>query len=161
MKSIEVGDAAPNFTATTSDGKTISLADFQGKQPVVMFFYPQDNTPICTAQACSFRDAYEDFVKLGAVVIGISSDSDQSHQTFATSHRLPYLMLSDQKGALRKLFGVPNSLFVLPGRVTYVIDRGGIVRQVFNSQLFGTRHVAEALKTLKSLADSPSKENAK
>jgi peroxiredoxin Q/BCP len=149
MNPIEVGDAAPEFTATTSSGQRISLSDFKGKEAVVLFFYPKDNSPVCTQEACAFRDAYEDFVKLGVVVIGISSDSDDSHRTFAANQHLPYLLLADEDGALRQLFGVPNSLFVLPGRVTYVIGRNGIVIQIFNSQLFGAKHVAEALKAIR------------
>ena len=151
MKPIEVGDAAPEFTATASDGQKITLADFKGKQPVVIFFYPKDNSPLCTQEACSFRDAYEDFVKLGAAVIGISSDTDESHRSFAATHQLPYFLIADRDGALRRMFGVPNTLFVLPGRVTYVIDLSGVVRQVFNSQIFGSRHVEEALKTVREL----------
>lgn len=152
MKPLTVGDNAPEFTATTSDGGPISLSDFKGKQALVIFFYPRDDSPVCTQEACSFRDAYEDFLKLGAAVIGVSSDSDESHRAFAASHRLPFTMISDSAGTLRSLFGVPKSFFVLPGRVTYVIDREGIVRHVFNSQLFGSRHVDEALKTLRELS---------
>jgi peroxiredoxin Q/BCP len=154
MNPVKVGDKAPQFEATTSDGQQISLADFQGKQAVVIFFYPKDNTSLCTQQACSFRDAYEDFVKLGAVVIGISSDSDESHRSFATTHRLPYLLIADPAGSLRRLFGVPNALFVIPGRVTYVIDREGIVRMIFNSSFVGSGHVDEALKALRELTIS-------
>src|SRR5262249_4303374 len=99
MKPIEVGDVAPEFTATASDGQSVSLADFKGKQVVVIFFYPRDNSPICTREACAFRDAYEDFVKLGAVVIGVSGDSDQSHRAFAAAQRLPYLLIADSDGA--------------------------------------------------------------
>lgn len=156
MKPVNTGDNAPDFTATTSDGRQISLAEFKGKQAVVLFFYPRDDSPVCTQEACSFRDAYEDFVKLGAVVIGVSSDSDESHRSFAASHRLPYTMISDPDGRLRNLFGVPKTLFVLPGRVTYVIDRDGIVRHVFNAQLSGTRHVDESLKTLRDLSKTTS-----
>ncbi|MGE5193140.1 MAG: peroxiredoxin [Deltaproteobacteria bacterium] len=114
MKPIEVGDAAPEFTATASDGRPVSLAGFKGKQAVVLFFYPRDNSPICTREACAFRDACEDFVRLGAAVIGVSSDSDESHRSFAATQRLPFLLIADTDGALRRLFGVPNSLFVLP-----------------------------------------------
>jgi peroxiredoxin Q/BCP len=153
MNSINVGDRAPEFTATVQDGRQIALADFKGKQAVVLYFYPRDNTPICTKEACAFRDAYEDFVQAGAVVIGVSSDSTDSHQSFAGTHRLPFLLASDADGALRKAFGVPKTLGFLPGRVTYVIDRDGIVRHVFNSQLQGEKHVEEALKTVRELGD--------
>ncbi len=106
--SVEIGDPAPDFTATTPDGQTISLAGFKGKQSVVIFFYPSDNSPICTQEACAFRDAYEDFVKIGAAVIAISSDSDETHRDFAAKKKLPYLMISDRGNALRKLFEVPS-----------------------------------------------------
>ncbi len=151
MKPIEVGDNAPEFSAVASNGQRISLADFKGHQPVVLFFYPRDNSLICTQEACSFRDEYEDFVHLGAVVIGVSGDSDESHRSFAAAQRLPYLLIADNDGSLRRLFGVPNSLLLVPGRVTYVIDREGIVRHMFNSQLFGARHVEEALQALRKL----------
>lgn len=153
MKSVQIGDRAPDFTATAHDGQEIHLADFHDKQVVVLYFYPKDETPGCTQQACAFRDAYEDFVQAGAVVIGVSSDSSASHQAFASGHRLPFLLLTDSGGSLRKAFGVPKTLGLLPGRVTYVIDRQGIVRHVFNSQFQSERHVSEALKIVRQLAD--------
>lgn len=154
MKPVEVGDAAPDFSATDADGETVTLSQFQGKQAVVLYFYPHDNTPVCTTEACAFRDAYQDFVDLGAEVIGVSSDSDDSHRSFANQHKLPFHLIADGDGALRKLFGVPNTLFVLPGRVTYVIDREGIVRLKFNSQLFGNKHIEEALAVVRQIQQS-------
>lgn len=151
MARIESGDPAPEFTATVQDGRQVSLADFKGKNSLVVFFYPRDNTPVCTQEACTFRDAYEEFVAAGAVVIGVSADSMESHQSFAASQRLPFLLVSDADGALRRAFGVPKSLGFLPGRVTYVIDREGIVRHVFNSQLQGRKHVDEAMRIVKEL----------
>jgi thioredoxin-dependent peroxiredoxin len=153
MKSVQIGDRAPDFTATAHDGQEIRLADFQNNHVVVLYFYPKDDTPGCTQQACAFRDAYEHFVQAGAVVIGVSSDSSRSHQAFASGHRLPFLLLTDADGSLRKEFGVPKTLGLLPGRVTYVIDRQGIVRHVFNSQFHSERHVSEALKIVRQLAD--------
>lgn len=153
MKSIQAGDPAPAFTAHTHQDHPIALADFQDKNVVVLFFYPRDGTPVCTKEACAFRDAYEDFQQAGAVVIGVSSDSPERHQQFASSHRLPFLLIADQDGSLRKAFGVPKSLGLLPGRVTYVIDRAGIVRHVFSSQFSADRHVAEALAIVRKLAD--------
>lgn len=152
MSSLNVGDPAPNFNVTAHDGQTISLADFRGKQAVVVFFYPRDNTTVCTKEACAFRDSYQDFVAAGAAVIGISSDSTESHQQFAATQRLPYLLVSDSDGALRKAFGVPKTLGFLPGRVTYVIDRQGIIRHIFNSQLQAQQHVDEALAIVKQLS---------
>lgn len=154
MKPIQTGDSAPAFTAQAHNGQQVSLADFRGRHVVVLYFYPQDETPGCTKEACAFRDAYEDFVQAGAVVVGVSSDSLDRHQAFASGHRLPFLLLADQDGSLRKAFGVPKTLGLLPGRVTYVIDRDGIVRHVFNSQLFAERHVAEALEIVRKLAQA-------
>jgi peroxiredoxin Q/BCP len=151
MSTIQVGDRAPEFTAIAQDGRQISLADYRGKQAVVLYFYPKDHTHVCTTQACSFRDAYEDFIQAGAEVIGVSSDDAARHQGFAAKHRLPFILVSDVDQSLRKAFAVPNTLAVIPGRVTYVIDREGIVRHVFNSQLNAGRHVAEALKTVRGL----------
>jgi thioredoxin-dependent peroxiredoxin len=154
MKPIATGDRAPDFAARTHDGQQMALADFRGKHVVVLYFYPKDGTPGCTQQACAFRDAYEDFVRAGAVVIGVSGDSPESHQSFASGHRLPFLLVTDTDGSLRKAFGVPKTLGLFPGRVTYVIDRQGIVRHVFNSQFHSERHVAEALKIVRRLADT-------
>jgi peroxiredoxin Q/BCP len=151
MSGIQPGDRAPQFAATTQTGQPVSLSDYLGKQPVVLYFYPKDNTSVCTAQACAFRDAYEDFVQAGAVVIGVSSDSVESHRGFADAQRLPFLLVSDAEGSLRKAFGVPRTLGLFPGRVTYVIDRQGIVRLVFNSQLNASRHVSEALEMVRQL----------
>ena len=152
MSSIQAGDKAPAAVLPTSDGRQIALADFEGKNAVVLFFYPKDNTSICTKEACSFRDSYEDFVAAGAVVIGISSDSDADHRSFAEQHRLPFTLVADTNGSLRKTFGVPRTLGILPGRVTYVIDKAGIVRHVFNSQLLGQKHVTEALRIVRELS---------
>jgi peroxiredoxin Q/BCP len=146
---IRVGDKAPNFTLPKQDGSTVTLEELLARGAVVLYFYPKDDTPGCTAEACSFRDAYEDFKDAGAEVVGISSDSAGSHKAFADRHRLPFVLVSDQGGKVRKLYGVPSTLGLLPGRVTYVIDAGGVVRHVFNSQLNATKHVTEALDVLK------------
>lgn len=152
MTKIDVGDPAPGLSMCTYTGEPFSLEEHRGKHPVVLFFYPKDGTSICTKEACSFRDAYEDFTKAGAVVVGISSDSPKQHQHFAQQHELPFFLVSDQKGEARKAFGVPKTLGFLPGRVTYVIDRQGIVRHVFNSQFAPDRHVQEALDMVRSLS---------
>jgi len=117
----------------------------------VLYFYPKDNTPACTAEACSFRDAYTAFTDAGAQVIGVSSDSADSHTAFAQRHALPFPLASDPGGGLRKAFGVPKTLGLLPGRVTYVIDRGGVVRSVFNSMFAPQKHVDAALGVIKTL----------
>jgi peroxiredoxin Q/BCP len=130
----------------------VALSEFLGSKAVVLFFYPKDGTVVCTKEACSFRDAYEDFVQAGAVVIGVSSDSTENHRAFASGHRLPFILLADADGYLRKAFGVPKTLGIMPGRVTYVIDKEGIVRHVFSSQFAADRHVAEALAVVRRLA---------
>ncbi len=149
---VDVGSKAPDFTLPSQSGQMLSLNDFIGEKPVVLFFYPKDDTPGCTKQACVFRDNYEVFKKRDAEVIGISSDSVESHRGFAAKHDLPYTLLSDEDKKVRKLYGVPNTLGLFPGRVTYVIDREGIVRHVFSSQLGAEKHVAEAIKALQFIS---------
>jgi peroxiredoxin Q/BCP len=151
MSRIDVGDAAPELILSTHTGEQITLADYRGKKAVVLFFYPKDGTPVCTKEACAFRDAYEDFVEAGAAVIGISGDSAARHQAFASNHRLPFVLVSDKDGKARRAFGVPKSMGLLPGRVTYVIDREGIVQHLFSSQFAADRHVKEALDALRKL----------
>ena len=116
----------------------------------MIYFYPKDNTPGCTAQACSFRDAYQDFKDLGAEVIGVSGDSVRSHQNFQNKYKLPFVLLSDADRKLRKLFGVPTALFgFLPGRVTYVFDASGKCIYIFDS-LSAKGHIAKALQAIQA-----------
>ena len=152
MKSINIGDQAADFSQPDQNGRLVSLADFRGEKAVVLFFYPADESPICTKEACGFRDAYQEFTDAGAVVIGISADSLEKHRSFASHHRLQFHLLCDADGSLRKAFGVPKSLGLLPGRVTYVIDTQSIVRHLFSGQLAADRHVQEALQTVRDLA---------
>ena len=149
---IGVGDPAPDFALPDRSGRTVRLGDYRGKKAVVLYFYPKDDTAGCTKEACSFRDQYQDFQDAGAEVIGVSSDAEASHEKFAAKYRLPFVLLADRSGAVRKQYGVPATLGLLPGRVTFVIDRQGIVRHVFNSQLQATRHVEEAIAALRALA---------
>jgi peroxiredoxin Q/BCP len=146
---VQPGDRAPDFTLPDRGGRTVRLGDYRGKKAVVLYFYPKDDTPGCTAEACTFRDHYEEFRDAGAEVIGVSSDSGESHARFADKHRLPFVLVADKGGAVRKQYGVPATLGVLPGRVTFVIDRDGVVRHVFNSQFQAKKHVAEALDALR------------
>ena len=154
MASIGVGDRLPAFQATLQDGTAFDTAAEVGGAPLVFFFYPKDHTPICTQEACGFRDAYEQFTAAGARVVGVSSDSPEQHRAFIERHRLPFPIISDRGGALRRLFGVPKTLGFLPGRVTYVVDREGIVRLVFNAQLVADDHVRRALEAVRELAPS-------
>lgn len=152
MGKITEGDTAPDFELPAQTGETVRLSDYRGDKAVVLYFYPKDETPICTKEACSFRDSYEDFAEVGAVVIGASSDSVDSHRNFAENHRLPFLLVSDKGGKLRKEYGVPKTLGLMPGRVTYVIDKQGTVRHVFNSQLASDKHKDEALRVVRELS---------
>ena len=147
---IAVGDRAPDFTLSSSTG-VVRLTDVLRQKAVVLYFYPKDETPGCTAEACAFRDSYEVFTQAGAEVIGVSDDTVESHQAFAAHHRLPFRLLSDPGGEVRRQYGVSGWLGLLRGRVTFVIDRQGIVRHVFDSQLQATRHVDEALDTIRNL----------
>jgi len=143
----------PPFTLADQDGSPFRLEDALAKGPVVLFFYPKDDTPGCTAEACSFRDASSDFLAAGAVVAGISSDDVASHRKFADKYSLAYPLLSDEGGALRRRLGVPRGMLGLTeGRVTYVVDRGGIVRHRFDAMLRATKHVDEAIATVRSLS---------
>lgn len=148
---VQVGDEAPDFTLTSQAGEQVSLRDFRDKRSVVLYFYPKDDTPGCTAEACAFRDSYEVFTEAGAEVIGISSDSVDSHGKFAGRHRLPFTLVSDEGGAVRKQYGVPRALGILPGRVTYVIDRKGIVQHVFSAMGHIDQHVNDALAVVRRL----------
>ena len=150
-KRVQVGDEAPDFTLPDQSGELVRLSDYRGKRVVVLYFYPKDFTAGCTAEACAFRDSHEVFVEAGAEVIGISSDSVGSHEKFAGRHRLPFVLLSDEAGAVRRRYGVPTTLGFIAGRVTYVIDSDGIVRHIFSSLTNIDKHVGDALAVVKRL----------
>lgn len=151
---LQVGSKLDDFpdyyrVLKTSDGATVSLAGFKGKKPVVLFFYPKAGTPGCTKEACKFRDEYEKFVKAGVAVFGISNDSPEENAAFSQAQRLPYPLLTDQNGILRKTFGIKSDMLgLLPGRQTYVIDKQGKCVLSFNDQLNAEKHVDEALRVL-------------
>lgn len=150
MKKIQIGDTVPTFSLLDQNGKMIKIDSTLGKS-MIIYFYPKDDTPGCTKEACKFRDEYENFTDLGAMVIGISADSVESHKNFEEKYNLPFTLLADTENNVRKLFGVPNNLFVIPGRVTYVVNNQGIVVHVFNSQLGAEKHISESLKKLKEI----------
>jgi peroxiredoxin Q/BCP len=155
-RSVQVGDKAPDFTLPSQSGEPVRLQDRLGERVVVLYFYPKDNTPGCTAEACAFRDSHETFTDAGAEVIGVSSDSSDKHAAFAGRHKLPFTLLADQGGRVRKAYGVPAVLGLLPGRVTYVIDRAGTVRHIFNSMSNIDKHVSDALEVVRQLqAEQP------
>ena len=145
---IKEGVKAPDFTLPSQDGSMVSLSQFAGVKSVVLFFYPKDESYGCTKEACSFRDNYEVFKDAGAEVIGISADDEASHKSFAAHHKLPFILLSDRDRMVAGLYKVGRTLGVLPGRVTYVIDRNGIIQKIFSSQFSFEKHIEEALSIL-------------
>ncbi|HEY6879484.1 MAG TPA: peroxiredoxin [Polyangiales bacterium] len=147
---LPAGTEAPDFTLNDQHGNPVRLASFRGQKSVVVYFYPKDDTPGCTAEACMFRDQFAEFKDAGAEVLGISSDSEASHKKFAEKHNLPFSLLSDRGGRVRASFGVPSTFGLVPGRVTFVIDKQGIVRHAFNSQFNATQHVAESLAVIRA-----------
>jgi peroxiredoxin Q/BCP len=151
---LKIGDRAPEFTLPAGDGQNVSLSEFRGKKTVVIFFYPKDDSPGCTREACDFRDGHGRFQAAGAEVIGISADSVESHQRFAQKHGLPMKLLSDAGGSVRAAYGVKSTLGLIPGRVTFVIDREGIVRYVYSSQILVHNHVQKALDVVRSLENA-------
>lgn len=146
---LKVGDTIPEFALKDQHGKPFSSSDLLGKKPMVIYFYPKDDTPGCTKEACSFRDSYEEFIDLGAEVIGISGDSVNSHSKFAEKYQLPFILLSDGNNEVRKAFKVGKSMLILPGRETYVTDKNGKIIMVFNNLLNAEKHITEAINALK------------
>jgi thioredoxin-dependent peroxiredoxin len=149
---IKIGSKVPEFILKDQNGKNFDLKSVIGQKNLVIYFYPKDDTPGCTKEACSFRDQYDAFVQANAMVIGISSQSVESHKKFADKYNLPFTLLSDSTNTVRKLFGVQtNENGNIPGRVTFVIDKSGIVQLVFNSNIQPEKHVEEALQILKKM----------
>ena len=150
---MQIGDAIPDLAVTIQTGERQPLAALQGDKAMVLYFYPRDDTPICTKEACGFRDAYEDFVDAGAVVVGVSGDTPGSHRAFAQRHDLPFTLVADEDGTLRRAFDVPRTLGFLDGRVTYVIDKSGIVQHIFSARFVAEQHVTEALSVVQRLVE--------
>lgn len=151
---IAVGNRCPVFTLKDQNNTDFDIQSVLGKKIIVLYFYPKDDTPGCTAEACSFRDSYEEFKDLGCEVIGISGDSPESHAKFAEKHRLSFTLLADTNKKVRKLFDVPGNLFgLIPGRVTYIIDQNGIVRHIYNSLTNAAGHITESINAIKSIAN--------
>ncbi len=148
-KSVNIGDKIPSFTLQDQNGENFLMDDFIGKTSLVIYFYPKDDTPGCTKEACSFRDTYAEFRDLNAKVIGISADNVASHKKFAEKYNLPFTLLSDTNNKIRKLLGVPGSLFgLVPGRVTYIVDQNGIVTDIYDNMFKAEEHIKESLKAL-------------
>ena len=150
-KTLKTGDFAPDFVLKNQHGELVKFSDFRKNKAVVLYFYPKDDTPGCTMEARCFRDNYEVFREMGAEVLGISSDTIASHMRFADRHKLPFTLLSDSSSKVRKMYGVANTMMLIPGRVTFVIDHQGIIRSMFSSQFNAVKHIQEALGTLKHI----------
>ncbi|MEO9802916.1 MAG: peroxiredoxin [Reichenbachiella sp.] len=147
---LQIGELLPGFSLADQDDQMIAIQDFVGR-PLVIFFYPKDDTPVCTIEACTFESNYNEFKNLDAEVFGISADSVNSHKRFATKHGLTFKLLSDSKNEVEKLFGVKRNLFgLLQERITFIFDEKGILIHSFQSQLNGKKHIREALLALKN-----------
>ncbi len=149
---MRAGDKAPDFELRDQHGAMARLSTLLGQKPVVLFFYPRDDSPICTREVCAFRDAHAEFAAAGAEVLGISVDGTESHEAFSAKHGLPYRILSDEKKEALALYGIKTMLGFMPERVTFVIGKDGVIRHVYNALLRGTKHAEEALAALKKLA---------
>lgn len=151
LVAVKVGDKASDFTLPSQMGDTVTLSEFFGKKNIVLYFYPKDESQGCTKEACKFRDSYDVLTSLGAEVLGVSSQSIESHKSFATHYGLPFILLSDADSKVRELYGVPSTMGIIPGRVTYIIDKRGVIRHIFNSQSHPELHVEEATKILNEI----------
>lgn len=148
---LKPGDQAPDFTLPDADGQPVRLADLLARGPVVVYFYPRDETSICTAEACSFRDRYEVFREAGAQVVGISRDSVASHRRFADHHGLPFVLLADEDARVHQAWGIGRLGGLVDGRKTFVIDRKGIIRLGFSSLFSADGHVVQALAAVRQI----------
>ncbi len=146
---LKIGDKAPSFSLQNQDGKLVTLESLLENTVLVLYFYPKDDTPGCTAEACKFRDDYEVFTDNGAEVVGISSDSKESHIEFSKNYNLPFQLLSDEKGKVRKKYSVPKTMGLIPGRVTYIINSNGRIIHIFSSQFNPQKHIEEAITIIK------------
>jgi peroxiredoxin Q/BCP len=150
LPSLHVNDKAPLFDATTDSSEHFTLSEQIGKTNVVLYFYPKDFTAGCTKESCEFRDNWEKILSLGATVIGVSSDSVESHKAFKQEHVLPFTLVSDQKHEIRRMYGVEGHFFI-PPRVTFVIDKQGVIRDIFSSQLNMSKHIENSLRVLEQI----------
>jgi len=152
---IQEGQSAPPFTLKDASGKPWSLEALRASGPVVLFFYPRDESPICTREVCAFRDSHQDFDQAGATVVGISSDGEAAHEAFARKQRLSYLLLSDPGRKVRQAYGIPKTLGVLDGRATFVVDRSGTVRMAYSAPLVAEGHTRRALEAVRAIRGAP------
>ena len=152
---LRTGNPAPDFTARLDDGTEFTLSSYRGKKHVVLYFYPKDFTPGCTAEACSFRDNYGRISAYDAIIVGVSADSSDSHTSFKEKHELPFPLASDPDGKLRDLYDAKGWIPWMPPRVTYVIDKEGVIRAAVRHDFRVTAHVPEVVEALEKLATAP------
>jgi len=149
QSSLEIGDKVPSFSLMNQLGEPFNIDDHIGKKAMVIYFYPKDDTPGCTKEACSFRDSYEKFTDKNIEVIGISSDDVLSHKNFADKYNLPFTLLADTDNEVRNLFGVKGNIFgLIPGRVTYVVNKSGKIIFIYDSQFKAEKHIEESIKAI-------------
>ncbi len=153
---LKVGDKAPDFELEDQDGRKIKLLQWKGTSSLILYFYPKDDTPGCTAQSCSFRDHYEELQKLDVKIVGVSSDSTESHKRFVEKYKLPFTLLSDPKGEARKLYDVKKTFGLIPARVSFIINPKGMITYAYSSQINIQKHVDDALTQLRGLAEQTS-----
>lgn len=149
---MKIGQKAPDFTLPNQDGADIHLADYIGKQAVVVFFYPKASSPGCTAEACSFRDQHEAFVDAGAIVFGVSKDDKEAQTRFKHRNEFPFDLLSDEDGKVHDAYDVDKIMGFLPSRITYVIDKTGTIQLISDSNVFMGKHANEALEVVKKIS---------
>ncbi len=150
---LEAGTVAPQFTATLDNGETFNLGEWRGRKHVVLYFYPKDDTRGCTREACAFRDNYEPITALDAIIVGVSADPADSHQQFREKHSLPFPLIPDTDKQLSKLYGARGLFGLTTARITYVIDKQGIIRGAFRHEVRGIGdHIEDAIRTLQEIA---------
>ena len=149
---LAVGSVAPDFSAPLDDGSTFHLADYRDKKNVVLYFYPQDFTPGCTKEACSFRDNYDAIGAFDAIIVGVSADAAEKHTSFREKHSLPFPLIADPARELLAKYDAKGMFSFMPPRVTYVIDKQGVIRSAIRHDFQVGRHVDEVLTALRVLA---------
>ncbi|MBS1917051.1 MAG: peroxiredoxin [Bacteroidetes bacterium] len=150
MKRLEVGDKVPLFTLKQTDNTDFNINDYIGKKILVIYFYPKDESAVCTKEACSFRDSYTDFTNAGALVIGINAASVETHKAFQQNHQLPFILLSDPGNKVLKMFGVKNKFFIT-GRETFVVGLDGKIAYTYTAFMQGKEHSDKALEFIKQM----------
>ena len=151
---LRVGEKAPEFDVVSSSGKSLKLRDFAGKKNVVLYFYPGDFTPICTKETCGFRDMMGELESADTEVIGVSVDSNESHEKFAAEYKVPFALVSDADRKLAKSYGATSLLGNLlgkSGRATFLIDKNGMIAGVFQAELSAAKHVDGIKAAIKKL----------